>query len=388
MIDNHAALEALIQHARQEDYKAVDRGVDGLATSRDSTLLPMLYRAFADFLDAEHRYGCEVTARVLSGIAGVAALPTLLIAADRELGSGPLDLGDTLHDLLGNDQDAARTYVLALVRSTSTVKCLAGLRGMQQVARPEDVDLLAETATRTEPRIRRRALDVIPHPADDERAFRALATGLQDPDEEVRLAVLTRIAAIAPPAAVAPLALLHTDPSPVVRAKAAYALGRIGTPEAMPALRQSLDDPDQRVRDQARGAVGQVGGSTAVDTLLTEAAAGEPRRRASAAKALAKVIDDDPRAREQFLRLSRDPDGNVRAAVLSGLADVGDRSGRWASLVTEFADDPDVTVRHRVAVTARHLVPDAGDLLARLAADPKGFVREAADLEQQRARQR
>ncbi|MDI6103791.1 HEAT repeat domain-containing protein [Actinoplanes sp. NEAU-A12] len=386
MIDTHAALEALIQHAYREDYKAVGALVDGLAASRDSTLLPKLYKAFADFLDTSHLYGCEVTAQVLAGIAGVTALPTLLLAADRELEDGELDLYSTLHGLLNDDQEAARPLVLALVRSTSTVKCLAGLRGMQQVARPEDIELLAEVATRPDAQVRQRALDVIPHPADNERAFRVLATGLQDPDEEVRLLVLTRIAANPHPAAVEPLALLHTDPSAVVRAKAAYALGRIATPEALPALRLLLQDPDQRVRDQARGAVGLVGGSTAVDTLLTEAAATEPRRRASAAKALAKLVDDDPRAETQFMQLSRDPDGTVRAAVLSGLADIGDPSGRWTPLVIAFADDPDVTVRHRVAVTARHLLPDACDLLDRLAADPKGFVREAAELERTRVR--
>ncbi|WP_432824447.1 HEAT repeat domain-containing protein [Dactylosporangium sp. CA-092794] len=77
--------------------------------------------------------------------------------------------------------------------------------------------------------------------------------------------------------------------------------------------------------------------------------------------------------------LARDPGPAVRAATLSGLATVGDNSSRWARLVTALTNDPDPTVRQRVALVARHLAPeDLSDILHRLADDPEATVRQAA----------
>jgi HEAT repeat protein len=98
-----------------------------------------------------------------------------------------------------------------------------------------------------------------------------------------------------------------------------------------------------------------------------------------AAKGLAQVVDDDPRAEPAIRALARDGDASVRAAVLSGLATAGDISGRWQPLVDTLAADPDVTVRHRVVGTVAHLHPYPRKILTVLAsADPSGFVREAA----------
>jgi hypothetical protein len=77
--------------------------------------------------------------------------------------------------------------------------------------------------------------------------------------------------------------------------------------------------------------------------------------------------------------MTRDDEAAVRAATLSGLATPGDNSPRWASFVAELANDPDPTVRQRVAVVARHLAPtDVSDILHRLADDPEATVRQIA----------
>jgi HEAT repeat protein len=153
----------------------------------------------------------------------------------------------------------------------------------------------------------------------------------------------------------------------------------LGSPEATPTLLRLLADPDEHVRDQARDALGAVGGRPAADALLAEAATTDPRRRAQAAKALAKAVDTDPRVVPQLLVLAGDDDPAVRAATLSGLATAGGTPGRWAFLVTDLARDPDPTVRQRVAVVVGHLAPDeVTGILHHLAADPVATVREVA----------
>jgi hypothetical protein len=77
--------------------------------------------------------------------------------------------------------------------------------------------------------------------------------------------------------------------------------------------------------------------------------------------------------------LAHDDEASVRAATLSGLATVSDDSSRWASLVAELANDPDPTVRQRVAVVARYLAPNrVSDILHRLAEDSAATVRQVA----------
>ncbi len=80
---------------------------------------------------------------------------------------------------------------------------------------------------------------------------------LSDPDENVRLAAVTRLGRTRARRAVDPLsATLAGDRSHAVREAAARALGLIGDPRAMPALRRaSTDDGDRDVRHTAQFAM-------------------------------------------------------------------------------------------------------------------------------------
>ncbi|WP_231929295.1 HEAT repeat domain-containing protein [Micromonospora inositola] len=80
--------------------------------------------------------------------------------------------------------------------------------------------------------------------------------------------------------------------------------------------------------------------------------------------------------------LAQDDEAAVRAATISGLASAGGEPSHWGQLLVELADDPDPTVRQRVAVVARHLAPDAApDILHRYASDPDQTLRRLADTE-------
>jgi hypothetical protein len=57
-----------------------------LTGSGGITLVPRLHEALDRFLEEENLYGHDLIASVLAGVAGVAALPALLLAAARNLG--------------------------------------------------------------------------------------------------------------------------------------------------------------------------------------------------------------------------------------------------------------------------------------------------------------
>jgi HEAT repeat protein len=382
VIDNGEALEAVIRHATQLgeiDYEGVAGTVDALTGSGDVTLSPRLHAALDRFLDEENFYGRDLIAGILAGIDGVAALPALLLASARDLGDDQDGLQAEIAGLVDIDPDASRHMVLELIESVEPERRRAGLLALGLVAGVSDLELLAEAATDADVQIRLMAIEVVPNPASNDRAFQVLIASLRDPDEQVRMSTISRLGSTRRPDAVTPLAALADDPEPRVRARMAYALGRLGSVEATPVLVRLLEDSDRHVRDQALDALGSIGGQTAVDALLAEAAHHDPRRRAQAAKALAKVTDSDPRVTPRMMLLARDDAATVRAATLAGLATTANNSSRWASLVAELGHDPDPTVRQRVAVVAAHLAPsEVANILHRLADDPEATVRHVA----------
>lgn len=371
MIDNAALLESVIAHAAAEetDYDDIAATVDELTDSGDTGLLPRLHEALGQFLDEGNFYGRDLIAAVLAGVAGPVALPVLLLAADRDLGDDQDSLQAEIAGLLDADPVTARELVLALIADDAPERQRAGLLVLDQVAEAGDIDLLAGAASHADADIRLTAVEAVPDPGHDDRAFAVLAAAVHDPDDRVRSAAISRLGASRRPEAVPALTALVGHEHPRTRARIAYALGRLG---GTPALLRLLRDDDAHVRDQARDALGTAGDPPAVAALLAEAGAADPRTRAQAAKALAKVAD--PRAAERLALLAADPDAGVRAAVLSGLATAGARS----PLALALAADPDPAVRERVAVVVHHLAPDDAEaVLDRLATDPEPGVRQA-----------
>jgi HEAT repeat protein len=380
MIDHQQALETVIRHAveLEDDYEDIAPHVAALAASGDATLVPRLEDALREFLDEGNFYGRDLIAAVLAGIQGVAALPVLLHASARDLGDDQDGLQTEIIDLIHADPNAARRTALELAGHDEADLRLTGLWALGFAEEPSDVEVLAAAAKDRDPRVRSTAIGAIPDPAGNEHAFLVVVSALSDVDERVRVSAADRLGYTKRADAVAPLVGLASDPSPRVRSIVVDALGRLGNAGATPALRQLLQDAQPQVRERAIQALGRVADPAAVDALLGLAATQDPRLRVHAAKALASAAEQDRRAAAQINVLARDADATVRAATLSGLASASTRMN-WAPLVLELADDPDPTVRQRVAVVARHLAPDtAASILERFAGDPDQTVRRAA----------
>jgi HEAT repeat protein len=89
-----------------------------------------------------------------------------------------------------------------------------------------------------------------------ERALQALARGLADPMERVRMAAVQGVAELDPAHATDDLVrLLHEDAVWEIRAEAAHALGLTGNPEVVAELEAALDDPNEFVRSAVSNAL-------------------------------------------------------------------------------------------------------------------------------------
>jgi HEAT repeat protein len=319
VIDKGEALRLLRLHAERFDAAGsvtVERIADAVTASTDTGLAATLRDLLARFLEERDHDGRDLSALLLADVAGSAALPDIVTACERDPYDSCYELSELIDSMVRLDGDAAHAELIGMIAGGAPDRCRAALRWLEPVARAEDVPLLAGTAAHPDPAVRVLVAENLPDPADDDAAFAVLA------------------------------ALLH--------------------------------DADERVRGRAGEALGRIGGDPAVGALLAESAGDDPRQRVRAAKALAQVVDGDPRVEPRLRALAADTDAGVRAAVLSGLATAGDVTGRWSSLVGDLAADPDVTVRHRVAGTVAHLHPYPRKVLALLSSDPSGFVREAA----------
>ncbi|MEH0937637.1 HEAT repeat domain-containing protein [Micromonospora psammae] len=384
MIDSRAALAAVVRHAveLEDDYDDIAPTLSALAACGDSSLVPRLHEALEVFLDEENFYGRDLIASVLAGVQSVAALPVLLRAAARDLGDDQDSLQAEIIELLHADRAAGRRAVLECATGDRPELRRVGLWALGFVVEAGDVELLAATAADVDPEVRSRAIRAIPDPAGDHQAFRVLVGALRDLDEKVRVAAVSRLGHTGRADAVASLVALSADPAPRVRSMVAYALGRLGHAEATPALLRLLHDPERQVRANAGEALGSVGGPAAVDALIALAVDDDPQLRVQAAKALPKAADSDPRVTPRLTVLAADDEATVRAATVSGIAGAGGRPGHWEQLLVELADDPDPTVRQRVAVVARHLGPDtAAGILHRYTHDPDQTLRRLAATE-------
>ncbi|HVK04995.1 MAG TPA: HEAT repeat domain-containing protein [Armatimonadaceae bacterium] len=179
-------------------------------------------------------------------------------------------------------------------------------------------------------------------------AARPMLPFRDDPDPNVRRAVVTSLANIADPIGAPVLIAALTDPNTdaSARAAAAGALGGIGTPEANAAMAKALTDYDnsvanaaaaglRRAGDSAAGAIRQAlqNADPAVRARAAEAAGGQrtvglaasalkdpdPRVRAQAAESFANILSEANAIRAALRKLATETSTEERMAAVRGL---------------------------------------------------------------------
>ena len=125
-------------------------------------------------------------------------------------------------------------------------------------------ELLAERLFEdADPIVRQRAAEALAD-VGGPGAVEALARGIEDPIDRVRLAAVEGLRLLGPATAASGLVrLLRDDTIWEVRAQAARALGRTGDESVVPALEEALGDPNEFVRAAAENALRmfELGGS-------------------------------------------------------------------------------------------------------------------------------
>ena len=175
-------------------------------------------QAIRDYLDDTDR---NVRATALNVLVGLEVPDSVSLSLDA-LGDTDGFVRATAAKLLGDTEDSSHVGVLAVLLS-------------------EDSD----------PIVRQRAAESLNDVAGP-GAVEALARGIEDPVDKVRLVCVEGLRSLGPAAAIDGLIrLLQEDTVWEVRAQAARALGSTGAPEAGPALEAALADENEFVRSAA-----------------------------------------------------------------------------------------------------------------------------------------
>lgn len=241
------ALEAVLRHAALLDddgYDDIAPAPEALSACGDTSLVPRLREAPGRFLDDRNFYGRDLTARVLAGIQGVAALPALLAASARDIGDDQDSLQAEIVGLLEAGRERARRTVLAFATGNAPGLRRMGVRALGYVAGAQDLDLLAAAA------------------GTDPRAWPRVVMLARDQDSGVRAAVLSGTAGTAglEPEWAQLVAGLADDPDPVVRRHVALTVRHLAPDAARDILTRYATDRDQRVRQVASTGLGRLAG--------------------------------------------------------------------------------------------------------------------------------
>ena len=247
---------------------------------------------------------------------------------------------------------------------------------------------------------------------------------MNDPDGQVRLAVLDTLFALGRDAAAAVPALVHTlrtdfggsgqeathqdyrsalalsaigkpaveglrgllgEKKESVRAEVVMALGRIGPDAgaAIPDLVRLLGDKSERLRREAIVALGRIGSESA-RPLIAASADRDVKVRAGAVEALGQIASPEGEVRRSILEHSHDSAPEVRTAAIKSLTKLDVPDDALRPILKENLRDPDEQVRLaavNLLIGRRALLASmASDLEELLVAKDDGAARHAAFL--------
>jgi HEAT repeat protein len=213
------------------------------------------------------------------------------------------------------------------------------------------------------------------------------AVALRDSDGDARLAATGAIALTRDKKAVAALSTILKKGGDDARLEAAEGLRNLGpmAKPAVPALLELIDEKGQisSVAWQALVSIGDADTAAEIAKLLGDAAKSKSVR-CSAAWALARMPSQSAIAVPALIRVSHDPDAEIRECVASGLKELGTDAGEAAPALRRLLSDeaPKVRIAAAVALYAvRGSDDEAIKTLVRESRGPDYHLRTEAALE-------
>ena len=210
----------------------------------------------------------------------------------------------------------------------------------------------------------------------DPRALPALTAALKDADARVRSGAIEALSELKDTGAAPAIAGLIHDESVDVRRAAADALANLETPGAVDPLLEALADSDAEVRSRAADGLGDLHDRRAVPALIKALSDRSSEVRERAARSLGDL--EDPRAADPLGQaLASDADPEVRSAAIDALHDL--EVAAVPAAVLDALRDPNADVRQSAArMLGDHQDARAVPLLRQLLEDKEADVREAA----------
>ncbi len=242
---------------------------------------------------------------------------------------------------------------------------------------------LEKALTSSSASVRLAALGSINELGEDARSARPSVLKLAgDPEPAVRATVLGALASLGvkPQQALEALEAGTKDGAPVVRLAAVAAAGAIGTPARPLAARvaEMLDDPDAGVRAAALKAVATISVGDAALGQKIAARLDDPALRPNAIEALAKLGATSPTIAAKLAGFYSAGDKAMRLSIIGAIATGGDAA---RATLDAAAKDPDAEIRAAVVrafAAARTPIETFVPILTTALADNNAGVRHAA----------
>jgi HEAT repeat protein/beta-lactamase regulating signal transducer with metallopeptidase domain len=276
------------------------------------------------------------------------ARPVRVTALIGALDDADIDVRRTVAVSLGQLQDT--TAVEALMRALSSDSDAevreAAAYALGEIEDPRAIPALGQALLQDDVSAVRVMAAYALGEIEDARGVEPLAAAINDPDYEVRLAVIRALGEIESPAAIDALSSALGDSDVEIREAAVYALGEIEDSRAVPALANLLvSDGEASVRVKAAWALGEIEHGSAVDALATALSDQDVEVRRMAVWALGEI--EDPRGVDPLIGVLRDPDVELRLAAIHALGQIESR--RAVDPLIEALGDSDARVRERAA---------------------------------------
>ncbi|MGD8559569.1 MAG: HEAT repeat domain-containing protein, partial [Gammaproteobacteria bacterium] len=250
-IHDPSAIGALINALSDNNADVRVAVVEALATYRKRAVVKPLIKA----LDDHNRVVRQTAARVLENSIehyrdlNNGEISKAFVAALKDNNRGVREVAARL---LGELKDPATTDALiAALNDVDTDVRIAAKKSLHKMRDNRAIGSLVAGLNADNPEVRSEVIGALSE-YQDHRAIEPLLSSVHDSDAEVRIKAVNALSTLDDPRAVSALIEILKDYQPAVRKATAAALVKVDDPGIIKPLKNLLDDPDVAVRETAR----------------------------------------------------------------------------------------------------------------------------------------